>query len=341
MFKLTAMVNFVIIDDKQTSIVCKVYEKLKIGDSFIHIGNKDKRANYKIRNIYGFKEKEFLETVEDCSYRIVIESNDDEMIKSLKLGDRLFCEFDSNFISPYIVLPDLSAIGEHKEQYYKIILNYKNYEEKKEIEKLVKVLDLLEAYGYHYQYDNEMHRIKDKMLYLTEKIQKVGIPFNTIGFYLTKKFFIWGHIGSRNSNYINYLEILLPVKCSFEDNDINRLIIRLFYELNNLLTPFHSFVGSNKNIERFSFIGNGSLPTSIHYINYFCDDLRKKILSLYHVELQNYLICRNFPFDDCILDDLKTQEQLYQKYHIDRMTKDLQRTCFNSEKELKYYCSIL
>ncbi len=41
MFKLTAMVNFLIIDDKQTSIVCKVYEKMKIGDTFIHIDDKD------------------------------------------------------------------------------------------------------------------------------------------------------------------------------------------------------------------------------------------------------------------------------------------------------------
>lgn len=343
MFKLTAMVNFLIIDDKQTSIVCKVYEKMKIGDTFIHIDDKDKRADYKIKKIYGFKEKEFLETVEDCSYRIVIESNDDEMIKSLKLGDRLFCESDSNIISPYIELPDMSTIGKHQEQYYKIILNYKNYEDQKEIEveKLVKVLDLLETYGYHYQYNNKMIRIKDKTLYLVEKIQNTDVSFNTIGFYLTNKFYIWGHVGSRNSNYINYLDILLPLKCSFEDDDINHLIIKLFHELNNLLSPFHSFVGSNENIRRFSYLINESLPTSIHYINYFSDDLRKKISSLYHEELQNYLICRNFPFNDCVLDDLKIQEQLYQKYHIDQMTKDLQRTCFNSEKELKYYCSIL
>ena len=106
---------------------------MKIGDTFIHIDDKDKRADYKIKKIYGFKEKEFLETVEGCSYRIVVESNNDEMIKSLKLGDRLFCESDSNIISPYIELPDMSTIGKRQEQYYKIILNYKNYEDQKKL----------------------------------------------------------------------------------------------------------------------------------------------------------------------------------------------------------------
>ena len=40
MFKLTAIVNFLMIDDKTTSIVCKVFERLKIGDFFIYIGEK-------------------------------------------------------------------------------------------------------------------------------------------------------------------------------------------------------------------------------------------------------------------------------------------------------------
>ena len=38
MFKLTAIVNFLMIDDETTSIICKVFERLKIGDSFI-LGN--------------------------------------------------------------------------------------------------------------------------------------------------------------------------------------------------------------------------------------------------------------------------------------------------------------
>jgi len=344
MFKLTAIVNFLMIDDKTTSIVCKVFERLKIGDFFIYIGINDKKAHFKIKRIYGFKEKEFMETVEGCTYRIVIElDNHDEVIKSLKSGDRLFSEYLSKDFFSCLDMPDLNRIGEHQEQFYKIVLKYRNYEDRKEkeIEKLIQVLDLLEDCGYQYQYDAQMHFIEDKTSYLSRKIQNTEVDFNTIGLYHTNNFYIWGHVGSRNSNFINYLDILLPVRCSFEEDDINCSIIRLFQDLNDILTPFHSFADSNENIRRFSSIMKSSLPTSIHYINYFSDDLRKKIASLYHVELQDYLICRKFPFDDCSFDDLKFQERLYQKYQIEQMTKDLQKTYFKTERELIFYCNLL
>ena len=344
MFKLTAIVNILMINDKMTSIVCKVFERLKIGDSLIYIGVKDKREDYKIKKIYGFKEKELLETVEGCTYRIVIEPIDcGELIKLIKSGDQLFGERLFDDIYQHLELPNFNTIGDHQEQFYRIILKYKNYEDRKEkeIEKLIRILNLLENCGYQYQYDAKMHFIENKTSYLEKQIQYAEADFSTIGFYLTKNFYIWGHVGSRNSNFINYLDILLPVKCSFEEDDVNHSIIRLFKELNDKLTPFHSFADSNENIRRFSSIVKNSLPTSIHYINYFSDNFRKKLLSLYHVELQDYLICRNFPFDDCALDDLKIQQQLYQKYQIDQMTKDLQKTCFYTEKELIFYCNIL
>lgn len=343
MFKLTAIVNFLMTNDKMISIVCKVFERLKIGDSLIYIGVKDKREDYKIKKIYGFKEKELLETVEGCTYRIVVEPIDcGELIKLIKSGDQLFSEhfFDDTY--QHLELPNLITIGEHQEQFYKIILKYKNYEDRKdeEIKKLIQILDLLESYGYQYQYDSKMQFIENKISYLEEQIQYTEADFSTIGLYLTNSFSIWGHVGSRNSNFINYLDILLPVKCSFGEDDVNSSIIRLFQELNNILTPVHSFADSNENIKRFSFIVKNGLPTSIQYINYFSDDLRKKISSLYHVELPDYLICRNFPFDDCALDDLKIQQQLYQKYQIDQMTKDLQKIYFYTEKELIFYCNI-
>lgn len=349
MYKTIAMINYIIEEKEGVSIVCKVYADLKIGDTFIYVYN-NKKYYFVIEKILGFKEKDFLEAVQGCVYRIVVKNMNAEksLLKYIRFGDLLFGESFSEVkhtLNP--LLPDFEKIENgDKEQFYKIIINYrcldKNIDE--EINDLIKLVHVLKEYQYRYEYDKDLHLIKNMEQYLKNQVTDHSKLINTgkiIRIYNNKQFYILAYIGTRNRNLCNKVEILLPEHCTFFNNSLNSKIIDLFKGMNDIFNPYWSYVCNNENIKRFQFTRNSSLPTSIHHINYFGNSLRIKIQKYYQISLTNYLECRLFPFDNYSENDIKIQEELYKKYMIDKMTLDLRKSNFNSEEELLFYCDIL
>lgn len=343
MFKIIGVVNFVMEGIDEISIVCKIFDKLKVGDSIMCIYKKSKIVSCKIEKIYGFKEKEHIETVEGCVYRVVIKTdNFDKAIKLLKYGDSLFAKVDEIPVFKDLLLPDFEKAQGFEEQYYKMFINYRNHTDSKEVEKINIVINLLKDYGYEFKFNENKDFVVNIESYLLQKLQKSQSDFNTILLYdINRQFYIRGRIGSRNDNVINNLEILFPEKCSFTNDDTNYNMIRLFQKINNIIKPSWSFVCSNVNDRKFAYKKDGSLPTALHYINYYSSSLREKINRFYDIHLDEYVILRTFPFNEFSIRDRKIQEKLYYKYAMDKMTEDLQRTYFKSEKELLFYCDIL
>lgn len=341
MFRRIAMVNYVKIDKQVINIICHTYKKIMVRDILIQV-YQGKLYYYTIKQIFGYKEQTVLETEEGSNYRIEIELQEkkhEKVIEKLLYGDYLFGREVISSKETLFIKADFELDNKReREQYYKFCFFYKNYDSGvSEIHKIANMIYVLQESGYEFCYDRKGNYISDFFTYVAEeKANRKLIHLNCS----KNSFYLHGVIGYENKCMINRIEIILPEKCIFYGQELNNELFILFKKLNNIISPYWSYIGNFRNAGRFPYDGS-NLPTSIHHINYYCKELVQQIQYLFDIDLTEYLIIRKFPFNNYLQSDLQLQKYYYQNYGFDKMLKYLQKTFFESEEELLLYCNML
>ncbi|MCM1500753.1 MAG: hypothetical protein NC124_20025 [Clostridium sp.] len=227
-----------------------------------------------------------------------------------------------------------------QEQFYRYVIYYKNYNKNAELQNIISILNILHRYGYDYAYDQKGTSINDIFSYIKTKINNRNL-INSIHITLeNSQFYVHGVIGFESKCKVNRIDILLPERCHFVDDETNNKLFALFQEINTSIFPFWSYIGNSKNIDRFPHLG-WNLPTSIHHINYYSRRLIREIKKIFKVDLPEYLICREYPFNNLLQNDLCIQQDFYYRYKFDKMSIYLQRNFFRSKRDLLLYCNML
>lgn len=100
------------------------------------------------------------------------------------------------------------------------------------------------------------------------------------------QFYIHGVIGFESKCKVNRIDIILPEKCHFVNDQINNTLFALFQEINTTISPFWSYLSNSKNIDRFPHL-RGNLPTSMHHINYYSRRLTREIKKILKLIFRN------------------------------------------------------
>lgn len=343
MFQVVAMINFTEVSTQGIYIICHVYKNINIGDFLVQV-YKSKIYYYGVKNIFGYKDKSCLYAEEGYNYKIEIELTSQFNIyifKNLKYGSYIFSNINKKIIYSDINRPNFELPTEKdNNQFYKYAIYYKNYNKTNEIQSIINLIEILQRYGYNYCYDTKGNRLDNICNYLDEQINN-GNKINSI--HIASKnnqFYIHGVLGLECICCVNKIDILLPERCHFVNDETNNMLYSLFQDINISLFPLWSYLGNSENIKRFSHLG-GNLPTSVHHINYYNTRLIRLIRNIFDIELPEYLICREFPFNNLSKDDLDIQEYFYYTYKFDKMSIYLQKHIFESEQELLLYCKVI
>jgi len=202
------------------------------------------------------------------------------------------------------------------------------------------MINIFRRYGYNYAYDRKGTDINDIYNYVKTQINN-GNSINSIHMTLENiQFYIHGVIGFESKCKVNRIDIILPESCHFVDDETNNKLFALFQEINTTISPFWSYFGNSKNMGRFPHPGD-NLPTSVHHINYYSRRLIREIRNIFEVDLPEYLICREYPFNNLLQNDLCIQQDFYYRYKFDKMSIYLQKNFFKSKHELLLYCNML
>ncbi len=343
MFQVAAVINFTEVNSQGIYILCHAYKNIDIGDLLIQVCQ-NRLYYYTVRKIYGFKDKVYMCAEKGYNYKIEIEvesQSDMDVLGNLKYGTYLFGNCSGICESIPVLQPnfELSDKAEH-EQFYQYVFYYKNYDKRLEVQKILNLADILKRYGYDFAYDRSGTKISDIHNHIKSQLNNKN-AINSL--YLkseNKQFYIHGAIGFESKCMVNKIDVLLPESCRFSNDVINDKLFDLFKEINNGISPYWSCICNSENLKRFSRFG-GNLPTSVHHFNYYCAELIREVKSIFSVDLPEYLICREYPFNDLLKKDLEIQKDFYDRYKFDEMSAYLQNNIFKSEDALLEYCKML
>ena len=343
MFQKVAMINFTEVSSQEIYIICHVYKNISIGDLLIQV-YQNRLYYYTVKKIYGFKDKLYSCAEEGYNYKIEIESPlqiDFEVLENLKYGTYLFGKYNKKCICSNIIQPNFELLEETEhEQFYRCVIFYKNYNKSLELQNIISILNIFRRYGYNYAYDRKGTNINDIYNYVKTQLNNRN-PINSL--YITlenTQFYVHGVLGFESKCTVNRIEILLPERCHFVNDETNNKLFALFQEINTTICPFWSYFCNSESIDRFPHLG-GNLPTSVHYINYYSRRLIREIKKIFEVDLPEYLICREYPFNNLLQNDLCIQQDFYYRYKFDKMSIYLQKYFFQSKHDLVLYCNML
>lgn len=343
MFQKVAMINFTEVSSRGIYIICHVYKNISIGDLLIQV-YQNRLCYYTVKRIYGFKDKLYSCAEEGYNYKIEIEPPlqfDFKVFENLKYGTYIFGKHDGKCKSSHTLQPNFELLEETEhEPFYRCEIYYKNYNKSLELQNIISILNIFRRYGYNYAYDRKEGNINDIYNYVKTQMNNRN-AMNSL--YITSEnsqFYVRGVIGFESKCEVNRIDILLPERCHFVDDEMNDKLFALFQEINTTIFPFWSFIGNSKSIDRFPHLG-WNLPTSIHHINYYSRRLIRVIRNIFEVDFPEYLICRKYPFDNLSQKDLCIQQDFYYRYKFDKMSHYLQKQIFQSKHDLLLYCNML
>lgn len=343
MFQITAMINFTEISSQGIYIICHVYKNINIGNLLIQV-YQNRLYYYTVRRIYEFKDKSCTCAEEGYNYKIEIESPlqfDFKVLEKMKYGTFLFGKYNEKCKCLHLLQPNFE-LSEQKEyeQFYQYVFCYKNYNKSLELQNIINMINILRQYGYNYAYNRKGTDINDIYNYVKTQINNRS-SINSI--YMTLEniqFYIHGVIGFESKCMVNRIDIILPERCHFVNDETNNKLFTLFQEINTTISPFWSYLGNSKSMDRFP-PQSDNLPTSVHHINYYSRRLMKEMRNIFEIDLPEYLICREYPFNNLLQNDLRIQQDFYYRYKFDKMSMYLQKKYFKSKRELLLYCNML
>lgn len=343
MFQRVAIINFTEINSQEIYIMCHVYNIINIGDLLIYV-YQNRLYYYTVKRISGFKNTVYTYAEKGYNYKIEIEpelQSEIEVLKNLKYGTYIFSKYNGKCENAHTMQPSFELTGKTEcEQFYQYVFCYKSHNKNLELQKNVDVIDIFNRYGYDYAHDRNDTKISDIHNYIKTLINNRN-TINSI--YLTlenKQFYIHGVIGFESKCMVNRIDVLLPERCHFANDEINYKLFDLFKEVNNVLSPYWSCICNSKSVARYPKLRE-NLPTSVHHINFYCTELIGEVKSIFEVDLPEYLICREYPFNDLLQNDLEIQQDFYYRYKFDEMATYLQKSIFKSEDDLLKYCNML
>lgn len=126
------------------------------------------------------------------------------------------------------------------------------------------------------------------------------------------------HVGTTNPRFKNNLVVNLPQTCPiYIDTIIGERIINLFKKCVEIFDPFWGCLSNATNVNRYDGYWGDTLPTSIHWINYFGENIIKQFSvkkieksPLYRVEKLSkgyFLQLKTTPIDNNNEEDIKIQ----------------------------------
>lgn len=343
MFQKVAMINFTEASSQGIYIICHVYKNINIGDFLIQV-YQNRLYYYTVIRIYGFKDN-FLSCAEEgYNYKIEVDSPlkfDFEVFENLKYGAYFFGKYSENDICSHTIQPNFELLEETGfDQFYRCVIYYKNYNKSLELQNITSILNIFRRYGYNYAYDRKGTKINDISCYVKTQINNRN-SVNSIHIASENtQFYVHGVIGFESKCKVNKIDIILPERCHFVNDETNNMLFTLFQEINTTISPFWSYMGNSKSTSRFPHLG-WNLPTSVHHINYYNRRLINEIRNIFQVDLPEYLICRDYPFNNLLQNDLHIQQDFYYRYKFDEMSRYLQKNFFQSRHELLLYCNML
>lgn len=127
-------------------------------------------------------------------------------------------------------------------------------------------------------------------------------------------------VGASNSSITNNFIVNLPLSLPINESlEVNKRLIIVFKECIRILNPFWACIGNGVNLRRYDGYWGDKLPTAIHWVNYFGNDISKtlgdaKITSspAYFKEKfhSGYLVVlKDGPINDEVEDDIKLQQR--------------------------------
>lgn len=134
-------------------------------------------------------------------------------------------------------------------------------------------------------------------------------------------------VGVSKPNYINNFIVNLPVSLPiYENPEVNKRLITVFKECIRIFNPFWACIGNNVNLRRYDGYWGDTLPTAIHWVNYFGSDISKtfgdaKIMSspTYTKErfCSGYLIgLKDEPINDEVEEHIKVQRKANKHFNL-------------------------
>jgi hypothetical protein len=128
-------------------------------------------------------------------------------------------------------------------------------------------------------------------------------------------------IGMNDPSFTNSLVIHFPPSLNIFDRDISERLIALFKNCVKIISPFWGGIISSYTIRRYATIYKNNLPTTIHWVNFWGEDIIHRISedkinkaslhSLEKIDSKGYiLILKHIPIDDNSEEDIRLQSEV-------------------------------
>ena len=128
-------------------------------------------------------------------------------------------------------------------------------------------------------------------------------------------------VGTTNPQFKNTLLVNLPLTLPiYENHAVVEKLNDLFKKSVLIFEPYWGCIGNNINIKRYNGYWCNSLPTSVHWINYFGEKIVKQIgiqkfeqVPVNTIEALNkgfFIRIKDLPIDDFSKEDVKMQEYI-------------------------------
>jgi len=85
-------------------------------------------------------------------------------------------------------------------------------------------------------------------------------------------------VGTSNPKFKNNFHVDLPLSLPiYDDEQVNNRLITVFKECIKVFNPFGACISNDVNIRSYDGYWNDGLPTAIHWVNYFDDEISKRL----------------------------------------------------------------
>lgn len=134
-------------------------------------------------------------------------------------------------------------------------------------------------------------------------------------------------VGTSNPRFKDSLIVTLPQSLSiYQDETVTWKIINLFKKCCQIFEPYWGCIQNDSNANRFDSLWNDSLPTAVHWVNYFGDDVVKVLgeekigtapmLLTEKLDRGYILVLKQFPINDSESEDITRQAMAAEYFGI-------------------------
>lgn len=134
-------------------------------------------------------------------------------------------------------------------------------------------------------------------------------------------------VGVSNTNFINNFIVNLPLSLPmYDDNLLNEKLIKVFKECIKIFNPFWACIGNSVNLRRYDGYWGEKLPTAIHWVNYFDNEISQLLgdnaIMASPVSIKEkfhhgyYLVLKNKPINDVSEEDIILQQRANKHFKL-------------------------